>query len=162
MIIPGEMKAIPFVQNLGAPYLNQIATMARLQDCKAETVLFRQGQGSSFVYFVLSGKVSLEIEEPDGKSVHVSTIGPGELVGWSPALERHAMTATARAVTASRLAVLEVRQVLDLCERDPHFGVAFLRQIALILSERLWDTRKNLARALSHRPLLPVPVESSE
>jgi CRP-like cAMP-binding protein len=156
------MKAIKCLQNLDEQHLNEIAMMARLQECKPETVVFDQGQGSPFIYLVLSGKVGLEVEEPDGKSVPVSTIGPGELVGWSPVLGRHAMTATARAVTACRLAVLDVREILDLCERDPHFGVAFLRQIALVLSERLWDTRRNLARALCHRPLLAASMESSE
>ena len=162
MITAGEMKGIQFLQNLGEQYLMQIATIARLQECKEGTVVFRQGRDSPFVYFVLSGKVGLEVEEPDGKSVGVSTIGPTELVGWSPVLGRHAMTATARAVTDCRLAVLDVRQVLDLCDRDPHFGVAFLRQIAFVVSDRLWATRRNLARALSHRPLFAGPVESSD
>jgi CRP-like cAMP-binding protein len=156
------MKAIKFLQNLGEQHLNEIATMARLQECEQETVVFGQGQGSPFIYFVLSGKVGLEVEEPDGKSVTVSVIGPGELIGWSPVLGRHAMTATARAVTACRLAVLDVQEILDLCERDPGFGVAFLKQIALVLSERLWDTRRNLARALSHRPLLAASMEGSD
>jgi CRP-like cAMP-binding protein len=142
--------------------LNQIAKMAVLKECKEDTVLFSQGQGSPLIYFVLSGKVGLEIEEPGGKSVGVSTLGPGELLGWSPVLGRHAMTATARPLTPCRLAVLEVPQVLELCERDPRFGIAFLRQIALVLSERLWDTRRNLARALSHRPLFAAPQEGSD
>jgi CRP-like cAMP-binding protein len=162
MITPAELKGIKFLQSLDEPHLNEIAAMARPQECKPDTVVFEQGQGSTYIYLVLNGKISLEIEEPDGKPVAVSTIGPGELVGWSPALGRHAMTATARAVTACQLAVLDVRQVLDLCERDPLFGVAFLRQIAVVMSDRLWDTRRNLARALSHRPLLATSMESSE
>jgi CRP-like cAMP-binding protein len=162
MITRGAMQEIKFLRDLGEQHLNQIATMARLQECEEDTLVFRQGQDSPFIYFVLSGKVGLEVEEPDGKSVGVSMVGPGALVGWSPVLERQAMTATARAVTACRLAVLEVRQILDLCERDPHFGVAFLRQVALVLSERLWDARRNFARALSHRPMFAGSIESSE
>jgi CRP-like cAMP-binding protein len=162
MISAGEMKGVRFLQNLGEKYLNQVATMARLQECKEGTVVFRQGEGSPCIYFVLRGKIGLEVEEPDGKSVGVSTIGPAELAGWSPVLGRQAMTATARALTDCRLAVLDVGQISDLCERDPRFGVAFLRQIASVVSERLWDTRRNLARALSHRPLFASPVESSD
>jgi CRP-like cAMP-binding protein len=162
MITPEEMKAIKFLRNLSEQHLNQIATMARRQESKEGTVVFSQGQVSPFIYLVLSGNVVLEVEEPVGKSVAVSTIGPGELVGWSPVLGRLAMTATARAVTDCRLAVLDVQEILDWCERDPRFGAAFLRQIALVLSERLWDTRRNLARALSHRPLLTSPMESSD
>jgi CRP-like cAMP-binding protein len=162
MINSEELKDSKFMRNLGEQHLNQIATLARLQACEEKAVLFCQGQVSPFIYFLLSGKVVLEVEEPEGKSVAVSTLGPGELLGWSPVLGRLAMTATARAGTACRLAVLEVQQVGELCERDPRFGVAFLRQVALVLSERLWDTRRNLARALSHRPLHGGPTETSD
>jgi CRP-like cAMP-binding protein len=162
MITAGELREIQFLRNLGEQYLNQIAAMARLQECKRDAVVFRQGRDSPFIHFVLSGKVGLEVEEPDGKSVGVSTLGPTELLGWSPVLGRRAMTATARAVIDCRLAVLDAGQILDLCERDPHFGVAFLRQIAVVLADRLWDTRKNLARALAHRPLFTGPIEGSD
>jgi CRP-like cAMP-binding protein len=162
MITPEEMKDIEFLHSLGGQHLNQVARMARLQEYEEGAVVFRQGQGSTFIYFVLSGKVALQIEEPGGASVDVSTVGPGELLGWSPVLGRHAMTATARAVTRCRLAVLEVQQVLELCERDPRFGVAFLWHTALALSERLWGTRHNLARALRHQPLLAIAPEGSD
>jgi CRP-like cAMP-binding protein len=94
------------------------------------------------------GKVSLEVQEPDGKSARVYTAGPGELLGWSPVLGCRAMTATARAATRCRLAVLSVSEILALC-----FGLIFLRQVGLVLSERLRDPR-HLARTLRHR--LPV------
>jgi CRP-like cAMP-binding protein len=162
MITPEELAGIEFLRSLSEEHLNQIARMARLKEYEDETVVFRQGEDSPFIYFVLSGKVGLEVEEPDGNSVRVSTIGPGDLLGWSPALERQAMTATGRALTRCRLAVLESPQILDLCERDPRFGVAFLRQIAVVLSQRLWATRRNLARALSHRPLSAAPLEGSD
>src|SRR5262249_45334581 len=140
MITPEELKDIEFLHNLGGEHLNQLARMARLQECEEGAVVFRQGQGSAFLYFVLGGKVGLQVAETGGTAVEVSTVGPGEMLGWSPVLGRHAMTATAHAVTRCRLAVLDVRQVLDLCERDPRFAVAFLWQTALALSERLWDT----------------------
>jgi CRP-like cAMP-binding protein len=124
--------------------------------------VFRTGEASSFIYFVLNGTVDLEIEEPVGESRKVATAGPGELLGWSPVLGRRAMTATARAATRCRLAALDVGQLLALCERDPHFGMAFLRQVALVVSDRLSGTRRHLARALSHRGPLGAPPEGSD
>ena len=43
------------------------------------------------------------------------------------------MTATAKAATPLRLAVIEIDQVLKLCDGDPSFGSAFYRQVALLL-----------------------------
>jgi CRP-like cAMP-binding protein len=162
MITPEEMKEVEFLRNLGEPYLKQVAQLVHLQEAAEETVVFHQGQDSPFIYFVLSGTVGLRVEESGGNSVEVSTIGPGELLGWSPVLGRRAMTATAHTRTRCRLAVLDVHPILDLCERDPRFGVAFLGRIALVLSERLRDTRLSLARALTHRPTPAALPECSD
>jgi CRP-like cAMP-binding protein len=162
MITPEEMKDIDFLRNLGEPYLNQVARMANLKEYAEETVIFRQGQDSPFIYLVLSGKVGLRVEEPDGGSVEVLRVGPGDLLGWSPVLGRHAMTATAHATTRCQVAVLDVSQILELCESDPRFATAFLRRIALVLSERLRGTRLSLARALTHRPTLAASPEGSD
>jgi len=162
MILPEELVSIEFLRNIGEPHLNQIALEALLKEYPEGTVVFREGQDSPFIYFVLTGKVDREVEEPDGKSARVYTAGPGELLGWSPVLGRRAMTATARAVARSRLAVLGVDQILALCEREPRFGLAFLRQITLVLSERLRHTRRSLARALSHRPEVAAAPEGSD
>jgi CRP-like cAMP-binding protein len=162
MVLPEELKEVEFLRNLGEQHVNRIAKLARLKECEKGTIVFRQGRGLPFIYFVLNGKVGLQIEESGGESVEVSTVGPGGLLGWSPMLGRQAMTATARAVTPCHLAVLDISQLLEVCEQDPRFGIAFLRQIALVMSDRLWDMRRNFARALSHRPVLASASESSD
>src|SRR5262245_61522920 len=156
MILPDEISGIEFFQNLGESHRNQVALMARLEERTEGTVLFGEGEASSCIYFVLTGTISLEVVEPDGESVEVCTAGPGDLVGWSPVLGRPTMTATARALTRCRLAAIEAKQVLALCERDPRFGMAFLRAVALVLSERLQGTRRclALARSVGSRSLL--------
>jgi CRP-like cAMP-binding protein len=160
MLLPEELQRIKVLQNLSMPYVNQIALMAQLNECQEGTVLFCEGQDSPFLYFVLSGCVDLEVAEPGGESVEIYTAGPGELIGWSPLLGRQAMTATARAATRCRLVVLDVDRLVALCEDNPRFGLAFLRQIALTVSERLAHTRRCLApaRYLSQRsPFLVAP-----
>jgi hypothetical protein len=86
------------------------------------------------------------------------------LIGWSPLVGRSAVTATARVSSLSRLAVLDARRVLRLCEQDPHFGMAFLRQVIVFLSDRLASTRRCLAfsRALCHNSPLALAHEGSD
>ena len=162
MIIPEEMEKIEFLRNLGEQHLNQIAKMADLKEFEEGTIIFSQGQACPFIHFVLNGTVSLQFEEAGGEAVEVSTIGPGELLGWSPVLGRLAMTGTARAATRCRLAVLDVTQIVDLCDQDTKFGVAFLRQLVVVLSERLYATRRNLVRVLHHRPPTAGRMESTD
>jgi CRP-like cAMP-binding protein len=163
MILPEELEAVPFLQGLDEPHRNRMARIAQLRECGAGTRLFGQGQPSSCIYFVLSGEVSLGVGEAGGETVEVAAAGPGDLLGWSPVLGRPTMTATATATSRCRLAVFDAPQLLAWCERDPQFGLAFLRQIALVLSDRLDSTRRRLAAARTASQRLPSasPVEGS-
>jgi CRP-like cAMP-binding protein len=147
MILPEELEAANALRNLSQGHRNQIATLLRLRECPEGTVLFHEGEESPFIYFVLAGEAHLEIEEPHGETVEVYTAGPGDMLGWSPVLGGRAMTATARTATRCRLAILGADQVQALCKRDPGFAAAFLREVGLILSDRLRHTRVGLAVA---------------
>lgn len=152
MVLLEEMECVGFLRNIREPYLNEIATMARLKECAEGEILFRECEKSPYFYFLLSGEISLEIEHATGDPIDIYTAGPGELLGWSPVLGRPAMSATARASTRCRLAVLEVSRVLALCEQDPSFGMAFLKQVGRFLSDRLNSTHRCLAFARIQRP----------
>jgi CRP-like cAMP-binding protein len=147
MILPEELHGIPFFRRLGAPFLNHIALLARLEEAAEGTIIFCEGDSPSLLWFVLGGEVALEVKGPDGEPVEVNTVGPGELLGWSPVLGLGSMTATARAATSCRLAVIDVHRILGLGEQDPRFGMAFFREVAWVLSDRLASTRRCLAAA---------------
>lgn len=151
MIPVEEMERVEFVRGLGKSYLNQIARLAQLKEYAEGTVVFGEGEESPHLYFVLSGQIGLEVRLPEGNLIQVAIANPGELLGWSPMLGRRGMTATGRAKTWIRLAVLELSQVEALCEADSHFAIAFYRQLALVLSDRLHATRRYLGRVLCHQ-----------
>jgi len=164
MIPPEELKDAPFARELDAAHLNELARMARLRECSVGTVLFEEEQDSPFIFCVLRGVISLQVVEPYGESVEIDTVGPGELLGWSPIFGRHAMTASAHAATECRLAVFEVQRIVALLERDPRFGLAFLRQVGLQVSDRLRSTRRALAlvRTLTHHSPYALRHEGSD
>jgi CRP-like cAMP-binding protein len=162
MSLYSELKRVRFFKDLGDHHLSHVAEMAQLKDFPEGVILFREGEESPFIYFVLSGKVHLEVKVADGSSIGVYAAGPGELVGWSPVLGRRGMTATARAGTPCRLAAVPVDHVLALCDQDPLFAVAFLRQISLVLSERLGNTRRRVGQPSAARAPLGVTAESSD
>jgi CRP-like cAMP-binding protein len=164
MILTEELESTRLVRELSEPHRNQLARMARLKECPEGTVLFEEEQDSPFIYIVLRGVISLQVREPYGESVEIDTVGPGELLGWSPVFGRHSMTASAHAATACRLAVFDVDRIEDLCQRDPAFGQAFLCQVGLHVSERLRSTRRALAlvRTLTHHSPYALRHEGSD
>jgi CRP/FNR family transcriptional regulator len=152
MTLPEELAKVGFLQELGEPYLGKIAAIARLKECGKGTVLFSEGEASPVIYFILSGEVKLVTRLIDEEPFTIYTAGPGELIGWSSLLGRNAMTATACVSARSRLAVLDAKKILTLCEQDPHLGLAFLHQVIVFMSDRLASIRRCLAIS---RALLP-------
>jgi CRP-like cAMP-binding protein len=164
MTLLEELQRTHFARQLREPHVKELARLATLRECPADTLLFEERQDSPSVYCVLQGEVRLQVREPYGETVEIDTVGPGELLGWSPVFGRHSMTASARTATPCRLAVFDVQRVVELCERDPVFGLAFLRQAGLHVSERLRSTRRALAlaRTLTHHSPYALRHEGSD
>ena len=145
MPLAEEFIEVKTLRRLSDAHVRKLAAIARPQECPAGALLFREGDDSTLIFVLLSGEVSLEIQMQDRGPTAIYAAGPGELLGWSPVLGRHAMTATARATTPCRLAILEAARVNELIDQDPQLGLAFLRQLAVIVSDRLSATRRCLA-----------------
>lgn len=138
------LRAIQFLHELPDELLGQLAPIARVVEVPAGTVIFRQGDVAGSIYLVIEGSVSLEICGPGVGCKRILTVGAGELLGWSPVLEQERLTATARALAATRAVELSGPQVIAMCERHPRFGYEFMKRAALALSKRLNATRLQL------------------
>ena len=133
-----------FLTGLSQETYRLLADVARVEHIASDTVLFREGQKSGAVFLVISGEVALEIASPNRGRLRFQTVGPGELLGWSPLLGQPLMTATARALTPAQLIRLETGPLLKLCQDHPHFGMEIMRRTASALSRRLAATRLQL------------------
>jgi CRP-like cAMP-binding protein len=164
MSLTEELVEVKTLRGLGEAHLRKLAAIALPREYPVGAVLFREADHSTCIFVLLSGEVSLEVNMRDQGPTVIYAAGPGELLGWSPVLGRHAMTATAKVTTPCRLAVIEVAQVNELIQEDLQFGVAFLRQLALIVSGRLSATRHCLASVRGHfeSPRFSVLREGSD
>ena len=115
---------------------------------------YRQGQRHGSVFVVTEGEVALDIRVPEHGARWFQTVGPGQLLGWSPILGKPPLTASATALTTCRVVALDVARLLALCQSEPQFGFTFMRRIAQAVVERLNATRAQLFDAYGH--YLPV------
>lgn len=160
MVLLDTLEDITFLHDLAPEYRSFIASVGRLKEYAAGAVLFRAGQDAADVYLLCRGIVALEISGPGGEPAAIQTVGPGELLGWSPLLGLGPMTATARAVTPCRAVALAADRLLALGKHDPRFGMELLRRAAAVLARRLAGTRRRLLEAGCPAPQ-PVPAERS-
>src|SRR3954462_3466179 len=153
MIAPEVLDRVGFLRNLGGTHLKELAAKAELKEYPKGAEIFRQRDSSPYLYFVVEGEVTLDIQVSGQESVDIHQAGPGEFFGWSPLLGRQSLTGSGRATAPARIALLEVARVLEGCERDPAFGMAFYREVARVVASRLDETRQRLSSHLPRRPL---------
>jgi CRP-like cAMP-binding protein len=138
------LKGIRFFQDLPDAHLTELGAIAELKEMPRGAVVFREGQTSPFIYLVIRGNVALEICAAGLGCAQIHTVGPGELLGWSPILGSGLMTATARVVSPTTVVAVHAAQLLAVCEHDPRFGMEIMRRTAQAVTVRLNATRLQL------------------
>jgi CRP-like cAMP-binding protein len=138
------LREIRFFHGLSGEQLAQIAAVAHLEMLPAGHTIFREGGLATDAFLIFSGSVSLEICSPGMGCRRVQTVAEGELLGWSPLLERDRLTATARTQVPTTAVRIPAASALALCERDARLGYELMRRTALTLSKRLSATRLQL------------------
>jgi CRP/FNR family cyclic AMP-dependent transcriptional regulator len=151
-----------FLEGFEIAGVQQIASIARLEEYPADTLLFREGEKFTRIFLVVEGSVALEMHIPDKGTRRIQAVGPGDLVGWSPVLGSSPMTASARTLAPTRVVAVGASQMMVLCYHDPRFGFAFMRQTAKALADRLNATRLHLLEVYGHQlPLVPSSHEGA-
>jgi CRP-like cAMP-binding protein len=130
------LKRSPFLAGLGRKDLEEVGRLADEVDVKAGHVLMTEGAIGREFFVILSGEIRID---RGGKTVR--TMGPGEFVGSIALITEQPRTATATAVTDSRLLVLGHREFHSLLEDFPSIRTSVLESIVL----RLRDLEPDIA-----------------
>ncbi len=108
----------------------------RLRSAAAGQVIFNEGDEADGLYGVMSGRIVVTVESPEGKELILNSFGPGTFFGEIAFFDGQGRSATAVAREASRLIFLGRAIFLPFLKERP---AAALRMIAF-LCERLRRT----------------------
>jgi CRP-like cAMP-binding protein len=108
------------------------------------TYIFREGGEANEFYLVRAGKVALELFEPQRRSIIVSTLGEGEILGWSWLMPPYHWKFHAHAVEETRAIALDGKCLRTKCEQNHDLGYELLKRFAQIMEMRLEATRHQL------------------
>jgi CRP/FNR family cyclic AMP-dependent transcriptional regulator len=84
---------------------------------------------SDDVFFIASGEVKVTIYAQTGKAVSFSIMGPGEVFGEYPAIERGPRSASVEARTSCLVASLPAEAFRELLRTEPQVAQALLPQL---------------------------------
>jgi CRP/FNR family transcriptional regulator, cyclic AMP receptor protein len=104
-------------------------------------IVFNEGEAGDSLYIVLSGKLKVGRRAADGRQNLIAVMGPSDMVGELSLFDPGPRTATATAVTDTRLARLRKQALRPWLTHRPEIAEQLLR----VLARRLRRTNDALA-----------------
>ena len=119
-------------------------------------VVFAQGDPAADVFYIQQGSVKLSVLSRTGREAVVGILGPGDFFGEGCLAGQSRRMATASALSASTVLIVEKPQMLELLHTQPTLAARFLSHMLarnIRIEEDLVDqlfnpSEKRLARAL--------------
>lgn len=115
-------------------------SMTQVKVAKGHT-LFKEGDAGDRLFVVVEGKLKLGTSSGDGRENLLSILGPGDMFGELSLFDPGPRTATATAVTDSRVLALANDQVIGWVTAHPQVSLQLLKRLA----RRLRRTNEVLA-----------------
>ena len=153
--MPAEKNGTPVPGNTRALF-EAIGVVHRVTKYQRSAVIFAQGADCAEVMYLQQGSVKLSVPSPRGKEAIVSVLQSGDFFGEGCLAGQQVHIATAVAVNASTVAVIDKKHMFEMLHTQPELNERFLAHMLrrnIRIEEDLIDhlfnsVEKRLARTL--------------
>jgi CRP/FNR family cyclic AMP-dependent transcriptional regulator len=121
---PRRIRELDLFADLSSKEVDEVSRLVDEVDVPGETPLVGEGDFAYEFFLIEEGTASVEV---DGE--HVTDLGPGQWFGEIALLESPRRTATVRATTPMKLAVIFGPNFRDLTRRFPRIGETIRAEI---------------------------------
>jgi SulP family sulfate permease len=132
------------IRTLGREVEDLLVYLERMEAETGEEII-RQGDPSGDVFFLESGRLSVQLRQDDGEVVRLRSMGPGTVVGEVAMYLGASRTASVVAEVPSVLYRLPAGSLEAMERTDPGAAAAMHRFFAHLLSDRLADTLRSMS-----------------
>ncbi len=127
------LREMPIFADLTEKDLVSIVDDLRLKEYGKDEMIFRQGDESREIYFVLKGKVRIFKISPSGNETSIAIFSTNDVIGELAAIDNEPRSATAKAITQVSLLTMSQEQFLHALESMPRFAMG----LATLLANKL-------------------------
>jgi CRP/FNR family cyclic AMP-dependent transcriptional regulator len=120
-----KLSGVPFFDGFSPDELQRVADLAHDVDAEPGAVLVEQGRVGQECYVILDGQASVYVG-----GEHITTSGPGSMVGEMALLEHKPRNATVVADTPMKLIVFDNRHFKQLLEEMPKVNDRVMETLA--------------------------------
>lgn len=126
-------------------YIKFLEKNSSIVSFPAGKYLFREGMESESFYYIISGKVALEIHVPASKNVTLETIPKDHFLGWSWLFSPpHTWFFDGRAVGEVEVISFNAEVIRNETEQDHELGFLLLKYFGSVMSDRITASRMQL------------------
>jgi CRP-like cAMP-binding protein len=134
--------------------LKEILAFCKEQTYDPGTTICKYKEIGKEFYLLLDGDVNLQIPTEKEFGISVVFVGTGSAFGFSALIDPHIYSASAKCDTKSTVIAIALDPFLDfISNTNSKTGFLVMRNLALILIQRLDNTRKNLSYLVSQIPI---------
>jgi len=130
----------PFSQGLTPEHCATLAALGSRVTYGKDEVIFAEGDERHEFFFLLKGRVALEMAAQD-RMLRVHTLEAGDELGWSSVLSGRGKFYQARALEPVEVIRFDGHELLEKCRSDHHFGYKIMHRLVGVVSERLQAAR---------------------
>jgi CRP/FNR family transcriptional regulator, cyclic AMP receptor protein len=134
----------PFSRDLDKRYTELLVGCAANVRFEPGQFLFREGDEANQFYLIRHGVVSVEVLAGPSTPTTITTMGEGEVLGWSWLFPPYRWKFDARAVELTRAIALDGKCLRTKCEADHDLGYELLKRFAYMVEQRLDAMRLQL------------------
>lgn len=157
MVSTESLRRFPLFAGLNNDQVAILSEIAYEETAEPGHYFFREKDDLKRFYILLEGQVSIVIGVPDrdveqtftmqitrnlvNKDLTVTTVGEGEMFGWSALVPPHTSTAGAKANTYCKVLAFDAEKLQQIFQEDWRFGYMMIQRAAQVIRQRLRDRR---------------------
>jgi CRP/FNR family cyclic AMP-dependent transcriptional regulator len=145
---------------LDAELLASMTALGMTRPFRKNTILIQEGDRSSALYIVLSGKVQAYASSEQGREVVLAEYGPGQYFG-ELALDGGDRAASVKTVEPTTCCVIQALDLRDVLAMHPDFALHLIQKLSGMV-RRLTGTVKGLVLKDVYGRLVAMLADSSE
>jgi CRP-like cAMP-binding protein len=142
-VTAAELASLPLFAELGDTDLEALAARSSRRHLADGETLVEAGSRISEVHWLERGKLALRVRH-DNRWILVSTIHPGDLLGWSALREEPTALSTARAIGPAVIISMPASELLSLLAGGSAHSELLLRRLFGIATQHLDESRAQL------------------
>ena len=137
----------PLFRDMSTYQIKKSILLSQMHEFQKDDLIITQGEKTQNMYVVLSGEVDV-VREDAGKELKIQTLGVGEVFGEVAFAGKIERTASVRANGPSEIMSIDSENIQQSLRFYPRIGKKLFENISRILSLRLSQANKSLAKQI--------------